>query len=101
MRRFVLVLLASVLAITAADVALADSLHVAPKKIEKYQQPTYQDYNVIHGRSYTNNTLYAPGTDNRYFSDTTHATSIVGPAFTASGGGWTSLPCTIDVFGCF
>ncbi len=101
MRRLALVLLASALAVAAIDGAQADSLQVAPKKHQKYQNPYDDTYPTLHGRSYSSNSLPDPGSDNRYYSDTLNSTSIQGPAFTANGGGWTVLPCRTDVFGCF
>jgi hypothetical protein len=103
MRRLALVLLASALALAAIEAAQADSLQVTPKKNQKYQQPSpYNDtYPTLHGRSYSSNSLPDPGSDNRYYSDSLRPTSIQGPAFTSNLGGWTVLPCTRDVFGCF
>lgn len=98
MRRLVLVLLASALAVVAVDAAQADSLQVTPQR----QQPYSPYYGVPHGRSVQSNVLPAPGTDNRYFSDTlTSSGSIQGPAFIAATGGSVVLPCHIDVWGCF
>lgn len=98
MRRLVLVLLASALAVAAVDAAQADSLQVTPSK----QHPNYQNYGVPHGRAVESNSLPAPGTDNRYFSDTISKQGVIqGPAFTAATGGFVALPCHTDVFGCF
>jgi hypothetical protein len=98
MRRLVLVLLASALAVAEVDAAQADSLQVTPQK----QQPYYQNNGAMHGRNFQSNVLPAPGTDNRYFSDTlTNSGSIQGPAFTAATGGFEALPCHVDVWGCF
>jgi hypothetical protein len=97
MRRLVLVLLTSALAVAAVDAAQADSLQVTPQR-----QPYSPYYGVPHGRSMQSNVLPAPGTDNRYFSDTlTNSGSIQGPGFMAATGGSVVLPCHIDVWGCF
>ncbi len=98
MRRLVVVLLASVLAAAAVDAAQADSLQVTPQR----QQP-YNQYNgAPHGRDIQNNSVPAPGTSNRYFTDTlSNQGTIQGPAFTNASGGWENLPCRIDVFSCF
>ena len=81
MRRLVLVLLASALAVAAVDAVHADSLQVAPKKTQKYNKSIYNDtYPTLHGRSYSGNSLPDPGSDNRYYSDTLNPTSIQGSA---------------------
>ena len=106
MRKLALALLASALAVAATDAVWADNLQVTPNKQNKYQQqqPNYSNYSTMHGRSVTSNSLPDPGSSNRYFSNSVgfrNYQGSQGPAFTQNGGGWTALPCTQDVFGCF
>lgn len=97
MRRLAVVLLASVLAAAAVNAAQADSLQVAPQR-----QPYSPYYGVPHGRDVQNNSVPAPGTDNRYYTDTLSNQGVIqGPAFTNASGGFENLPCHIDVFSCF